>query len=583
MRSRVPPAAVATLAACLMLSLPFVASADWPTGSSTNLPVCTSPNLQLAPGITTDMAGGAFVAWQDIRNGTDFNIYAQHLLSSGAVDPTWPANGLLVCGAPDAQTAARLVSDGAWGAILVWQDRRSGSHLDVYAHHIRADGSLDPAWPTHGLAVTTAPGSQAPTMAVSDLEGGAIVAWRDLSNDTDLVAARILATGSLDPTWPVGGATIAAGPGAQTSARGAPDGDGGAFVVWQDTRGGPSPDIYAQHLLVNGSLAPGWPANGVAICSAIGEQRFPTLAPDGAGGMLAGWEDHRGGATADVYAHHVLANGVVDPAWPADGRAVCLVAGNQTRAKVLGDATGGVFVAWTDARAGSIPALYAQHLLADGTLDPAWPAGDLAFCGIFGNHGNLVLLPDGAGGALAVWDDGRSGLDVYAHHLLVTGVDPAWPANGRAVGSAAGVQNAAEAAIQDGSGGLIAVWSDTRAGGATANDIYAQRVQANGQLGGTVVGVEVPASGAFAFGPPVPTPSRGDRFGLRFVLPREGVVTVELIDVGGRLVARQELGTRPAGRHEVEWSAGRTLPPGLHFLRLRFGRDSRTVRLITLE
>src|SRR6185436_1155365 len=99
---------------------------------------------------------------------------------------------------------------------------------------------------------------------------------------------------------------------------------------------------------------------------------------------------------------------------------------------VVHDGAGGAFVGWTDARAGSIPALYAQHLLSNGTLDPAWPVGDLGFNMAFGNHINLVLLPDGTGGALAVWDDGRSGLDVYAHHLLVNGtVDPGWPANGR--------------------------------------------------------------------------------------------------------------------------------------------------------
>src|SRR6185436_17101487 len=111
------------------------------------------------------------------------------------------------------------------------------------------------------------------------------------------------------------------------------------------------------------------------------------------------------------------------------------------------------------------------HVLANGTLDPAWPVSDLPFNLVYAQHANLVLLPDGFNGALAVWDDHRAGSDVYAHHLLVNGsTDPAWPVDGRAVSNATGTQNASTAAIQDGSGGLIVAWSDGRNG--ATNDIY---------------------------------------------------------------------------------------------------------------
>ena len=103
--------------------------------------------------------------------------------------------------------------------------------------------------------------------------------------------------------------------------------------------------------------------------------------------------------------------------------------------------------------------------------------------------------------------------------------------------------------MPDGSGGLIVAWADTRSD--PNNDIYAQRVQANGALGGSVLDVPPSISETLALGPLSPTPSRSGRLGLRFALPSEGDVFVELLDVAGRRVASRELGSLPAGPHAI--------------------------------
>ena len=111
-------------------------------------------------------------------------------------------------------------------------------------------------------------------------------------------------------------------------------------------------------------------------------------------------------------------------------------------------------------------------------------------------------MADGAGGAIVTWQqdirtvlemksDYRVGekLDIYAQHVLASGqVDPAWPADGRALCTAANNQYR-PIIIADGAGGAIVAWVDNRNGGDAPDgvDIYAQRVQPNGQLGGTVV------------------------------------------------------------------------------------------------
>src|SRR5207344_1673422 len=98
---------------------------------------------------------------------------------------------------------------------------------------------------------------------------------------------------------------------------------------WLDYRSGLStPDIYAQRVLASGVVDPAWPADGRAVCTANGEQQNPAIVPDGAGGAFVTWADLRDGIS-DIYAQRVLASGVVDPAWPADGLALCTASGPQ--------------------------------------------------------------------------------------------------------------------------------------------------------------------------------------------------------------------------------------------------------------
>ena len=68
------------------------------------------------------------------------------------------------------------------------------------------------------------------------------------------------------------------------------DGAGGIIVVWQDYRNLYF-DIYAQRIAFDGTVM--WGVNGVSVCGAAGEQEFPEVVPDGAGGAIIVWEDRR--------------------------------------------------------------------------------------------------------------------------------------------------------------------------------------------------------------------------------------------------------------------------------------------------
>jgi hypothetical protein len=92
----------------------------------------------------SDGSGGAVIAWQDQRTGgTD--VYAQHLSATGTA--TWfttpyGSENTPLSTARDEQTELVSTTDGAGGLIVAWQDTRNGAATDVYAQRIERFGKL---------------------------------------------------------------------------------------------------------------------------------------------------------------------------------------------------------------------------------------------------------------------------------------------------------------------------------------------------------------------------------------------------------------------------------------------------------
>jgi len=189
------------------------------------------------------------VAWQDKRNGTDYNVYAQRINAAGQVQ--WTANGVAVCTASGSQSAVDMTSDGISGAIIAWKDLRSTSY-DVYAQKINLAGIIQ--WAANGIGIVTSSGVQLNPNAVGDGSGGAIITWEDSSLGTsDIKTQRVDGAGILQ--WISGGIIIGSAPNDQTSPKNISDGAGGCIYAWQDKRNTGDLDIYAHRLYGNGTAA----------------------------------------------------------------------------------------------------------------------------------------------------------------------------------------------------------------------------------------------------------------------------------------------------------------------------------------
>jgi len=110
------------------------------------VPVCTAAYSQYEPQLVPDGRGGAIIAWYDYRNynlpnnGTiqGVDTYAQRLNHDGLAQ--WSPDGVAVSAAALHQMYPKIASDNSGGAIIVWEDSRTSSAVDLYAQGISICG-----------------------------------------------------------------------------------------------------------------------------------------------------------------------------------------------------------------------------------------------------------------------------------------------------------------------------------------------------------------------------------------------------------------------------------------------------------
>ena len=244
--------------------------------SSGEVPLSTAAGGQYFPQLVSDGDGGAIVVWEDYRGGNDANIYAQRISRTGTL--VWVSD-VAVCAAANTQEKPKIVSDGAGGAVIVWQDYRSGSRYEVYAQRINGNGV--PQWSTNGVAASTAsnnPQYLFPEI-IADGSGGAIIVWQDYRSSTwYLYAQRIDSAGAVQ--WTADGVPVSTTAAVyQKVSRPVGDGFGGAIVSWESSSNGSNRDIYAQR--VDGCGALQWGPAGTVVSAALGDQTVPQMTTDG--------------------------------------------------------------------------------------------------------------------------------------------------------------------------------------------------------------------------------------------------------------------------------------------------------------
>jgi hypothetical protein len=299
----------AVLALGLMLATS--AWAQWSSDPSQNLALSDIPGAdQVQPKLLPLPDNSWYVSWFN-SNPNDpppngYDVYYQ-LLNPNGVEQ-FPHDGVQVAKLTLSSTEDYgLALDASGNALLAFlDDRKDPNNPQVTA--VKMSPSGQPLWGPSGVALTWDPGFHAAPKIAATSDGGIVVAW---TKDSSVVLQKLDANGN--PLW-IGATAFAYGitiseAGYNYSLADLHASDNGSVIVsWVRNHGyGSNNYLYANKVSSSGHLL--WGSGHVKVFDGGSLQfgEFPYFIPDGSGGAVFSW--YTNSPSLQVYAQHILSNG----------------------------------------------------------------------------------------------------------------------------------------------------------------------------------------------------------------------------------------------------------------------------------
>ena len=421
-----------------------------------------APPQPYGPRVTGDGTGGAIVVYEDIGGGNQHDFYVQKISPEGNI--LWGEKGVLIGGGYkdyDSYHDLHIVSDGSGGALVFWY--ADGSHITSVDSRGHVRWQKEVRWAD---------------CMISDGAGGAIIATDNSYNEGTLLVTKLDSDGGF-PRGEVSVGIEIRDKYTANSLKLCSDDNGGAIIIWEEFKSEPGTEphspkitnyIYAQRINAEGSLP--WGRNGVLLYTSS-EDVFAEelqLTGDGLGGAIVTWmqvprgkieDDSPRALLFDIYAQRVDASG--NNLWKENGIPLGITEnGGQcpTNRTITGDGAGGAIAVWEDLRKG-LTSVYAQRIDAQG--DIKWQPGGEEVCYIdrSSSFWPYMAVSGGAGNAIVSFGTRAQKIDAAGNMV--------WPANG--VQFAAGGANSIAC---DSYGGIVAAWGESQTS-------YVQRLNNEGE------------------------------------------------------------------------------------------------------
>jgi hypothetical protein len=372
----------------------------------TGVPLSIAFGRQDALNVCPDGNGGAFVIWNDQSIAQYGHTYGTHLTTIQS-EIIAPETGVPILEGPGSRSSVSIETGGVGFATLVFEQRNEIEERDIYSQRI--DSACNTIWSAsdeNGVVICSADGDQFKAKVNDITSSVSAVVWEDRRNGE---ASKDIYFQFIDEDGNVllqnDGIVICDDPGNQNNPRVKAE-NGDAFVVWEDFRNNINDgDIFTQKITLDGTAQ--WDSNGLEICSATGKQTATRLTTDNFGGVYIVWQDERFSPAPeiDIFTQHINSDGLIS--FEPDGLPICILDRKQESPIILPDSVNGAFVMWADYRTGGI-GIYVQRVMPDvGIMFE--DQGLLFYSGIDGNSINVQSVYLGNDQNLAYWEDNRSG------------------------------------------------------------------------------------------------------------------------------------------------------------------------------
>jgi hypothetical protein len=513
--------------------------------------------------------------WGDERDGEIPRLYFQILNSQGI--PQMQANGLPVIDGnwitAWGNIASSLISDGEGGCIAVFEDHRNGSYHNIYGQRIDSLGNR--LWgPTGQPLVIWAGGNTGLKDVTSDSLGNGFFAWSKNLFPTNEIYLQKFDLISGERLWGELGVMDCGGQALCDYQEIVADGRGGVIDVWMDNRpGGFDYYLYGQHM--NAAGHPLWTRNGVQLIDPHGGGAMWVAGlaegvPDGSGGGV--WAFH-----SAMYLLEMRRFRLADPGrilWSG----VSQTSNSYDIEGMLRHPGDGMIWLWTLENHGT-PDKFFFHLYRLNTLTGEQLLGPrgIALGWVDAYPSTFTCVTPTSGGVIVFLAYDLHQISHVTARRVTNSGTIRWTSEVALAGPP--VQNAQDfetpKSTSDGVDGAVCAFVDNRDFSQTQENISAQRVQWNGQLGNP---------------PPAAQSQPGHQVGglsefagiIRYVLPQPGEVQLELFDLLGRRVALLEQGYRPAGEQMTRLNR-QDYASGIYWLRLTTTGQQQMLKVVMVR
>jgi hypothetical protein len=561
----------------LLLMAAAALRAQWPADPALNLVICDRPGEQTLPKIATTSDGGCWISWQDNSSG-NYDTWLQRLDGDGL--PQFAPQGLLVSAHPQASwiTDYDLVCDLDDCAIVAINDIRDGDDRDIFVYRISPAGEF--LWGEDGLQLSANEGFE-PDPRLCVLESGHIaVAWQE---ETVIHLRRLTpegeeawepATISFSAEFALSIPRLAAGP------------DDSVYLQWLEAQGSQfwSPKHLRLQRIDSGG-GPLWePPLTLQAAGGFGPQMRPSLLPDGSGGVFSYWYDSRDN-TLHAFAQRSTAAG--EALWAADGLRFSTSAGELQMEPVAVLARHDFGFPWLECYYRITNADQSQAGLAGQRISDEgqrlWGDGGRLIEPLSAVERNSLRAVRAGDRTLLAWLDYSAG-DFVNSFVLGAALDEngedLWePARRTLAAVASGKVHLAAGAA--GEGRLVACWRDGRS--EAAGDLLLQNLNADGSLGpgeDVAVGPQAvrPTALQLSAAPNPFNPATR----LHWTQTEAGRTRLSVFDLSGRRVARLFDGQAAGGGQSVRFDAS-GLASGVYIAVLETPGDRAAQRLLLLK
>jgi len=439
----------------------------------------------LGSGIQAQLAatsdGGVYVAW--LSDGNNYQVYLQRLNSSG--EPQWDDNGMVVSNNDNATWIAvyhlNLAVDSEDNAIITTVDQRTGDTWEVYAYKLAPDGSM--LWGVDGVALTASGVSNmSPRLTVLP-DNSVVVTWTHDNNS--VLLQRISSTGAL--LWDTGILIEDDDAIGVLSPKPIVTAEGDVLIQWIRQSGAypwaPDSELYLQKYDLNGNSQ--W-INSLVV---VGPVQFPMgnwlqqSVADAENGSFSGWTEMSGNVQ-NAGVQHITGFGALSWTGGVD------LSTNSSNFRIspqlaVAEDTQALMAVWGEANGIQTQrGIYAQRL--DNSGNRLWGSNGTAVVPLNSDYVYLDLSIAGFGEDLIttyIQQLDYTNNDIYAARLDANG-DYVWTGETVAVTNSGNPKS--DMMVAKGPGCLFIAWTED-------GSIYTHCLLGDGTLGAPINALLVPS------------------------------------------------------------------------------------------